>query len=220
MPRNRSRSPYRSDSRSPERRQRSSNNYSKRDSYRRSRSRSRSPRSRSPPSRRNDSQRRSRSEDRQRRPAAPREGGPRGGPRGGPKKYEWGKAEDNEAEPEEPVTKKQEVNFGLSGKLAAETNTYKGVEVKYNEPPEARTPSKKWRLYVFKGDKQIGELRFSCFFRSTAMDSISHRPLYMIDLLHIHRQSAFMFGRDRVVSAEQKNECTSATVLGIYLTLF
>lgn len=214
MPRNRSRSPYRSDSRSPERRHRSSNNYFKRDSYRRSRSRSRSPRSRSPPSRRNDSQRRSRSGDRQRRPAAPREGGPRGGS----KKYEWGKAEDNEPEPEEPVTKKQEVNFGLSGKLAAETNTYKGVEVKYNEPPEARTPSKKWRLYVFKGDKQIGELRFSCFCRSTAMDS--HRTLYMIDLLHIHRQSAFMVGRDRVVSAEQKNECTSATVHGIYLTLF
>ncbi|CAO3685997.1 unnamed protein product [Umbelopsis vinacea] len=69
----------------------------------------------------------------------------------------------------------KKVNFGLSGKLAAETNTYKGVEVKYNEPPEARTPSKKWRLYVFKGDKQI-------------------------DLLHIHRQSAFMFGRDRVVA--------------------
>jgi len=77
--------------------------------------------------------------------------------------------------PEEPVQKKEEANFGLSGKLAAETNTYKGVEMKYNEPPEARPPSKKWRLYVFKGDQQI-------------------------DLLHIHRQSAFMFGRDRVVA--------------------
>ena len=26
-----------------------------------------------------------------------------------------------------------------------------GVVVKYSEPPEARKPKKKWRLYVFKG---------------------------------------------------------------------
>ncbi|KAI8637198.1 SMAD/FHA domain-containing protein [Parasitella parasitica] len=67
-----------------------------------------------------------------------------------------------------------EPNFGLSGKLAAETNTVKGVELKYNEPPEAAKPSLKWRLYVFKGDEQI-------------------------DLLHIHRQSSYLIGRDRVV---------------------
>jgi hypothetical protein len=28
--------------------------------------------------------------------------------------------------------------------------------LKYVEPAEAREPTKKWRLYVFKGDKQIG----------------------------------------------------------------
>jgi smad nuclear-interacting protein 1 len=50
-------------------------------------------------------------------------------------------------------------NFGLSGKLAAETNTYNGVVLKYFEPTEARKPTKKWRLYVFKGgDKEIGML--------------------------------------------------------------
>ncbi|CAM0142768.1 unnamed protein product [Umbelopsis sp. WA50703] len=96
-------------------------------------------------------------------------------PREEKKKYDWGKPEDVKPEPEEPVKKKEEANFGLSGKLAAETNTYKGVEMKYNEPPEARAPTKKWRLYVFKGNEQV-------------------------DLMHIHRQSAFLFGRDRVVA--------------------
>ena len=47
-------------------------------------------------------------------------------------------------------------NFELSGKLAAETNTFNGVVLKYHEPPEAKLPTKKWRLYVFKGDQQIG----------------------------------------------------------------
>ncbi|KAI1312989.1 hypothetical protein EDD11_002810 [Mortierella claussenii] len=70
---------------------------------------------------------------------------------------------------------KEKPNFGLSGALAAETNTTaNGTVLKYNEPPEARKPKQKWRLYVFKGDKEI-------------------------DLLHIHRQSAFLFGRDRNV---------------------
>ncbi|CAB4422793.1 unnamed protein product [Rhizophagus irregularis] len=66
-------------------------------------------------------------------------------------------------------------NFGLSGKLAAETNSYNGVVLKYFEPPEARKPIKKWRLYVFKGDKEM-------------------------DILHIHRQSAYLFGRERKVA--------------------
>ncbi|WAR60404.1 hypothetical protein PtB15_9B343 [Puccinia triticina] len=57
----------------------------------------------------------------------------------------------------------------------AETKTFKGVVLKYHEPPEARKPtSKNWRLYVFKGKEQL-------------------------DLFHIHRQSAYLFGRDRVV---------------------
>lgn len=63
-------------------------------------------------------------------------------------------------------------NFGNSGLLAAETNTVKvtpgaaagagqpavtGVVLKYNEPPEARKPTRNWRLYVFKGPEQVGE---------------------------------------------------------------
>ncbi|GES75564.1 smad nuclear-interacting protein 1 [Rhizophagus clarus] len=66
-------------------------------------------------------------------------------------------------------------NFGLSGKLAAETNSYNGIPLKYFEPQEARKPVKKWRLYVFKGDKEL-------------------------DILHIHRQSAYLFGRERKVA--------------------
>lgn len=75
---------------------------------------------------------------------------------GGNKKYEWGRPEDNVKVEEEPI-EKEEANFGLSGKLAAETNTVKGVELKYNEPPEAEKPKTKWRLYVFKGNEQIGK---------------------------------------------------------------
>ena len=47
-------------------------------------------------------------------------------------------------------------NFAPSGLLAKETNTVQGVQLKYNEPPEARKPLKNWRLYVFKGKDQIG----------------------------------------------------------------
>ncbi|KAG0241938.1 hypothetical protein BGW41_005103 [Actinomortierella wolfii] len=70
---------------------------------------------------------------------------------------------------------KEKPNFGLSGALAEETNTVNGTVLKYNEPPEARKPTKRWRLYVFKDGKEI-------------------------NVLHIHRQSAFLFGRDRNVA--------------------
>ncbi|KAF9290137.1 hypothetical protein BGZ68_007840 [Mortierella alpina] len=118
-----------------------------------------------------------------------RGGGPRhessfksGGDSAGPGKPDvWGAgiaaAEEAERKKKPVVAEedKEKPNFGLSGSLAAETNTtVNGTLLKYNEPPEARKPSQKWRLYVFKGDKEI-------------------------DLLHIHRQSAFLFGRDRNV---------------------
>lgn len=63
-------------------------------------------------------------------------------------------------------------NFANSGLLAAESNTVRvtseqasnagtpdvtGVVLKYHEPPEARKPTKNWRLYVFKGKEQVGE---------------------------------------------------------------
>ncbi|EED92886.1 hypothetical protein THAPSDRAFT_262193, partial [Thalassiosira pseudonana CCMP1335] len=67
--------------------------------------------------------------------------------------------------------------FGLSGALATDSNTgnvYNGVTLKFSEPPEARIPNTRWRLYVFRDD--------------------------LIDTYHISRQSAYLFGRERKVA--------------------
>merc|ERR1711894_675459 len=68
-----------------------------------------------------------------------------------------------------------QVSMGLSGKLLEETNTVNGVVVKYSEPTEARKPKTRWRLYVFKGNEEL-------------------------PILYIHRQSAYLLGRDRKVA--------------------
>nr|CAX75314.1 Smad nuclear-interacting protein 1 [Schistosoma japonicum] len=73
-----------------------------------------------------------------------------------------------------PVAR-QKANFELSGKLAEDTNVFKGVVIKYNEPEDARKPTTHWRLYAFKGNKTLS-------------------------ILHIHRQSGFLIGRDRKVA--------------------
>ncbi|KAG2235892.1 hypothetical protein INT48_008195 [Thamnidium elegans] len=162
--RSRSRSSLYSRSRSPPRR------YSRSRSPPRRYSRSPARRySRSPPRRRRDS----RSPPRRKRDSLPKRHDKKDRREKVAVKHEWGRPEDNVKIEEEEV-EKIEPNFGLSGKLAAETNTVKGVELKYNEPSEAAVPKTKWRLYVFKGDEQI-------------------------DLLHIHRQSSYLIGRDRVV---------------------
>jgi len=67
------------------------------------------------------------------------------------------------------------VNMGVSGKLLEDTNVVDGVVVKYSEPAEARKPKTKWRLYVFKGNEEL-------------------------PILYIHRQSAYLLGRDRKVA--------------------
>ncbi|XP_050073094.1 smad nuclear-interacting protein 1 [Anopheles maculipalpis] len=69
---------------------------------------------------------------------------------------------------------KEKPNFGLSGKLTAETNTVQGVVIAYSEPPGARKPKRRWRLYPFKGEQAL-------------------------PTLYIHRQSCFLIGRDRKV---------------------
>eukprot|EP00111_Clytia_hemisphaerica_P017451 TCONS_00051648-protein len=84
-----------------------------------------------------------------------------------------GRDESSTNDKKETVSK-EEPNYELSGKLTEYTNTYNGVVIKYNEPSEARKPKTKWRLYPFKGDKSL-------------------------PLLQIHRQSAFLLGRDRKV---------------------
>ncbi|GAA5900052.1 uncharacterized protein JCM6883_006076 [Sporobolomyces salmoneus] len=82
---------------------------------------------------------------------------------------------DGGGEGDEAPAKSIEPNFQQSGALAAETNTLRGVVLKYNEPPEARKPVRNWRLYVFKGKEQV-------------------------ELFHVHRQSAYLVGRDRIVA--------------------
>ena len=89
-------------------------------------------------------------------------------------------------------------NFGSSGLLAAATKTVKtgegkDVVLKYHEPPEARKPLLGWRLYVFKGSEQVGE---SCLVLWCPPPGLTTTR---VDLLHIHRQSAYLIGRDKAV---------------------
>ncbi|KAL3821025.1 hypothetical protein ACJIZ3_006930 [Penstemon smallii] len=71
---------------------------------------------------------------------------------------------------------KHKPSFELSGKLAEETNRFRGVTLLFNEPPDARKPDIRWRLYVFKGGEVLNE------------------PLY------VHRQTCYLFGRERRVA--------------------
>lgn len=94
--------------------------------------------------------------------------------------YEWGKpstvdkkdAIDNKSD--EDGKEKEKPNFGLSGKLTEDTNKVNGVVVKYAEPPEARRPKRKWRLYPFKNDQSL-------------------------NTIYIHRQSCFLIGREKKI---------------------
>lgn len=81
---------------------------------------------------------------------------------------EWGKQ--GEEAPAEPTKPKEKPNLGLSGALTADTNTYKGVVIKYSEPSEAKIPKKRWRFYPFKGDEAL-------------------------KIIYLHRQSAYLVGR-------------------------
>jgi smad nuclear-interacting protein 1 len=94
------------------------------------------------------------------------------------------KVEDEETNPptegdgNEPAAKPQPTtkpNFGLSGALMKDAggggNVYKGVVLKFREPPEARAPTTQWRFYVFKGKE-------------------------VLDTLHISKQSAYLLGRN------------------------
>lgn len=67
-------------------------------------------------------------------------------------------------------------NYETSGKLEkARRLTKNGIPLKHSEPPVAAKPKRHWRLYVFKDEK-------------------------IIDTLYIHRQSCFLFGRERRVA--------------------
>mmetsp|Transcript_21165 Transcript_21165/g.61558 ORF Transcript_21165/g.61558 Transcript_21165/m.61558 type:complete len:337 (-) Transcript_21165:317-1327(-) len=86
---------------------------------------------------------------------------------------------------------KQKADFGLSGALASDErtgNVYNGVVLKFTEPPEARAPNTRWRLYVFKKKSSVG---------SKAKGGKDDDEL--LEVLHISRQSAYLLGRDRRV---------------------
>ncbi|XP_046814649.1 smad nuclear interacting protein 1 [Vespa crabro] len=87
---------------------------------------------------------------------------------------QWGKqyAKDKS----KPVSQeKEKPSFELSGKLLEDTNTVNNVVIKYAEPSDARKPKRRWRLYPFKGEKAL-------------------------PTLYVHRQSAYLMGRDRKVA--------------------
>uniref|UniRef100_A0A182K4K6 FHA domain-containing protein n=1 Tax=Anopheles christyi TaxID=43041 RepID=A0A182K4K6_9DIPT len=92
--------------------------------------------------------------------------------------HEWGKRRDDKKtdkeDEEAPPVEKQKPDFGLSGKLTEETNKVNGVVIAYAEPPGARKPKRRWRLYPFKGEQ-------------------------VLPTLYIHRQSCYLIGRDRKV---------------------
>ena len=90
--------------------------------------------------------------------------------------------------PADSEVDKVKADFGLSGALAKDVNTgnmYNGVVLKWTEPLDSAKPTKQWRLYVVKnGD--------------------------VSETLHLHRQSAYLFGRDtRVADVVLQHESCS-----------
>jgi smad nuclear-interacting protein 1 len=80
---------------------------------------------------------------------------------------------------EEKPPPEHKPNFGLSGALAKDEGgggtAYKGVVLKFREPPEARAPNTQWRFYLFKGED-------------------------LIETLHISKQSAYLMGRNTEIA--------------------
>jgi smad nuclear-interacting protein 1 len=74
----------------------------------------------------------------------------------------------------------EQADFSLSGALARDAgtgNAVAGVVLKFVQPPDARVPTRRWRLYVFKG--------------------AAAEPL---EVLHLHRSSVYLFGKDAAVA--------------------
>ena len=91
----------------------------------------------------------------------------------------WGNPGVEDEDNKEPVAVVAKANFGVTGALAKDKvtgNVYNGIVLKWSEPQDAAGPNKSWRLYVFQSDK-------------------------LVDTLHIHRQSAYLLGREEKVIA-------------------
>jgi len=114
---------------------------------------------------------------------------------GATSRHAWGARDTNHDDDDDTkkasLEDKQLANFGLSGALAKDSrtgNTYNGIVLKFSEPPEARTPHTKWRLYVFKKRPK------------TAQTNNDDSSSDLIETLHIAKQSAYLFGRERKVA--------------------
>lgn len=86
-----------------------------------------------------------------------------------------GEQQGNESDSTNTSNQKEAPNFELSGALLEDTNTFRGVVIKYSEPPESRVPKRRWRLYPFKNDEAL-------------------------PVMYIHRQSAYLMGRQRRIA--------------------
>mmetsp|Transcript_24524 Transcript_24524/g.40459 ORF Transcript_24524/g.40459 Transcript_24524/m.40459 type:complete len:319 (-) Transcript_24524:212-1168(-) len=110
----------------------------------------------------------------------------------------WGAKADAEkatTDIEEPVENPNKIkaNFGLSGALASDTqtgNARDGITLKFSEPPEARIPNTRWRLYVFR--RKASD--------ANATRDSDKKDDDLLDVYHISRQSAYLFGRERKVA--------------------
>ncbi|XP_028326766.1 smad nuclear-interacting protein 1 [Gouania willdenowi] len=87
----------------------------------------------------------------------------------------FGASEGSSHDADAPPAEKEKPNFELSGALTEDTNTFRGEVIKYNEPPEARIPKRRWRLYPFKNDEPL-------------------------PVMYVHRQSAYLMGRQRKIA--------------------
>lgn len=78
----------------------------------------------------------------------------------------------------DPPKEKEKANFGNTGLLAAASNTFNSVVLKYTEPVDSRIPPThtRWRLFTFKNGEIVG----------TPLD--------------LNTQPAWLFGRDRLVA--------------------
>uniref|UniRef100_A0A3B5QL11 Smad nuclear interacting protein 1 n=1 Tax=Xiphophorus maculatus TaxID=8083 RepID=A0A3B5QL11_XIPMA len=93
----------------------------------------------------------------------------------GGEEHNFGTSDGGSDDSRPPPAEKEKPNFELSGALTEDTNTFRGVVIKYNEPPEARIPKRRWRLYPFKNDDPL-------------------------PVMYIHRQSAYLLGRQRKIA--------------------
>lgn len=106
----------------------------------------------------------------------------------------------------EPVEK---ANFGLSGALAKDESTgrlYNGVLLKFSEPIEARIPLTRWRLYVFRRCQSDSALNQSSDTQPQQQQQQVNdkeeinKNGHLLEVLHIHRQSAYLIGRDERIA--------------------